>query len=140
MDEPLDTKRRQIDERLSELRPLVEEHRLLGDALAVLGPVKGSARKHASRNAPCEATDDATRGTTAARVLSAVRENPGITAPKLAARLEEKPSEIYRVLQELKRKGKVASRRGWFHAEVCQLRGTHSRRRSSHGGKSGVGA
>ena len=128
-----DKDRREIEQRLSELRPVVEEYRCLQEVMVALGPVEesrsgvrsgvSSSRKRAPRGAgPGGSSDDAAAGDLVARVLSVVQANPSITVPKLANMLDAKPSDLYRILRELKRGGKVSSRRGWFTLDGSQSR------------------
>lgn len=133
MSDPLDNQRREIDQRMSELEPLIEEYRRLKDAIAALGhldrtgaraSMTGSSASRAQK--PRRPHVRARTGDLAARVLSAVEENPGITVPKLACKLDAKSSEVYRILQELKRKGKLTSRRGWSVPDATDALPTRS--------------
>lgn len=131
MSNPPDKERREIEERLSELRPLVEEYRCLQDVIAALGPVEqsragvSSSGKRASRGAgPSGSGGHAAAGDLVARVLSVVQAHPGITIPELTTKLNPKPKAVYRILQELKREGKVAKRgRGWLVPDGSRPRG-----------------
>jgi hypothetical protein len=122
---------REIEERMSELRPLVEEYRCLKDAMEALGPVEqsragvSSSRKRASRGRePSGSGGHAAAGDLVARVLSVVQAHPGITIPELTTKLNPKPKAVYRILQGLKREGKVAKRgRGWLVPDGSQPRG-----------------
>src|SRR5437762_3268766 len=97
----LDEKRREIQARLKELKPLVEEYRLLEAADAALSGIHDSAAPATtSTEAPARRTRTArastgTRpagrrgrprgsGTRAAQALELVRARPGITIPELA--------------------------------------------------------
>jgi hypothetical protein len=58
------------------------------------------------------------RGTRAAQALAAVRKQPGITIPELAAKIGIQATYLYRVLPGLEREGKVEKKgRGWFPRE-----------------------
>lgn len=124
-----DKERQEIEQRLSELRPLVEEYRCLQEVIVALGPVEesragvSSSRKRAPRGAgPSGSGGNAASGDLVARVLSVVQANRGITVPRLADMLDAKPSDLYRILREVKREGKVSSRRGWFTLDGSQSR------------------
>jgi hypothetical protein len=138
----LDEKRQEINDRLAELRPLVEEFQRLEAAAAALQGVGGNG---AAATAPVSAPAPATRrgpgrprraasssssatagtprrragrrkgsGTRSAQALSFVQEQPGITIPELAARMGIKQNYLYRVLPSLEQEGKVAKQgRGW---------------------------
>ena len=131
MSKPPDKERRAIEERLSELRPLLEEYRCLKDVMAALGPVEesragvSSSGKRASRpGGPSGSGAHAAAGDIVARVLSVVQAHPGITIPELTTKLNPKPKAVYRILQELKREGKVAKRgRGWLIPDGSRPRG-----------------
>ncbi len=57
-------------------------------------------------------------GTRAAQALAAVREQPGIAIPELAAKIGIQATYLYRVLPGLEQEGKVEKKgRGWFPRE-----------------------
>jgi Winged helix-turn-helix DNA-binding len=140
MDDPPDKERREIEERLSELRPLLEEYRCLKDVMAALGPVKesragvpSSGKRVARSVGPSASGGDGAGGDVVARVLSVVQAHPGITIPELTTKLNPKPRAVYRILQELKREGRVAKGgRGWLVPDGSRPRGAPraARRRS----------
>jgi hypothetical protein len=139
----LDSKRREITERLKELKPAVDEYNRLEAAASALAGVRGSAststptrrrgpgrprgsgkRKKATTTAAKKATRKTTgrrragrrkgSGTRAAQALSFVQGQPGITIPELAAKMGIKQNYLYRVLPGLESEGKVSKRgRGW---------------------------
>jgi hypothetical protein len=124
----LDTKRREIAERLRELKPLVEEfHRLEAAASALEGLGGGGgnggrARSGAAKRAPARRGATGTRrrgrprgsGTRSLQALELVRGRPGITIPELAKEMGIKQNYLYRVLPGLARDGHVTKRgRGW---------------------------
>jgi hypothetical protein len=125
----LDSKRREIAERLRELKPLVEEYHKLEAAASALegvgGPSNGSrARGTTAKRAPARRTAAAggTRrrgrprgsGTRSLQALELVRTRPGITIPELAKEMGIKQNYLYRVLPGLARDGQVSKRgRGW---------------------------
>jgi hypothetical protein len=126
----LDTKRREIADRLKELKPLVEEFARLEAAAAALDTVNGrastaSAPARRGRGRPRgRATSTGRRpgrrkgsGTRAAQALSFVQAQPGITIPELADKMGIKQNYLYRVLPGLEGEGKVRKEgRGW-HAK-----------------------
>ena len=58
------------------------------------------------------------RGTRAAQTLAAVRGQPGITIPELAAKMRIQATYLYRVLPGLQQEGKVEKKgRGWYPRE-----------------------
>jgi hypothetical protein len=124
----LDSKRREIAERLRELKPLVEEFHKLEAAASALegvgGPSNGSrARGTTAKRAPARrSAAGATRrrgrprgsGTRSLQALELVRSRPGITIPELAKEMGIKQNYLYRVLPGLARDGQVSKRgRGW---------------------------
>jgi len=138
----LDEKRREITDRLNELKPLVDEYHRLESAASALagvgvsavraiaspgrrrGPGRppGSGRKATAKPAAAKATGTKRRagrrkgsGTRAAEALSFVQGQPGITIPELAAKMGIKQNYLYRVLPGLEQDGKVQKQgRGWF--------------------------
>jgi hypothetical protein len=121
----LDEKRKEIEARLRELRPLVEEYQRLEQAAAALAGVGGDGGRTARRRpgAARRATAAGRRGrprgsgTRALQALELVRAKPGITIPDLAEALGIKANYLYRVLPTLESEGKVARRgRGWHPA------------------------
>ena len=122
----LEEKKREIAQRLRELKPLVDEYHQLEGALAALGGVKagGAAARPATatRRRRSAATGTGTRrrgrpkgsGTRAQQTLSLVKDSPGITIPELAEKMGIKQNYLYRVLPGLEQDGKVRKDgRGW---------------------------
>ena len=123
----LDEKKREIAERLKELRPLVDEFNRLEAAQRALdgadlgnGRTGSSSRGRRARAATSRASSSAARGRpkgTGARskeALALVQENPGITIPELAERMGIKQNYLYRVLPGLQEEGLVTKEgRGW---------------------------
>ena len=125
----LDEKRREIAERLSELKPLVDEYARLQAAAGALEGVSAPApATHAStarRSAPRSATRkrDASHGkrgrpkgsgTRGVEALELVKANPGITIPQIAEQMGIKQNYLYRVLPGLAQEGLVVKDgRGW---------------------------
>jgi hypothetical protein len=118
----LDEKRKEIQARLKELRPLVDEfHRLEAAERALSGmDAKPAAAAPARRRRASSSSSNGRRGrprgsgTRAAQALQLVEANPGITIPKLAEAMGIKQNYLYRVMPGLADEGKVTkSGRGW---------------------------
>lgn len=125
----LDAKVREIEERLQELRPLIEEFHRLEAASAALNGVSARASAPVRRRATSTAngTGTARRGrprggrggesTRAAQTVELVRAHPGITIPELAGHMGIKPNYLYRVLPQLADEGKLRrDGKGWHAA------------------------
>ena len=112
----LDEKRREIEARLKELRPLVDEHdRLQKAAAALAGVGNGGTRQRAPRRRG----RGRPRGTgkRAQQALELVRARPGITIRELADAMGIHANYLYRVMPTLESEGKVVKRdRGWHPA------------------------
>ncbi|MBS1868186.1 MAG: hypothetical protein JSS99_00825 [Actinobacteria bacterium] len=117
---------REIEERLQQLRPLIEEFHRLEAASAALGAV-GSAGIGARRRPAAAVNGAARRGrprggrrsdnTRATQTVELVRAHPGITIPELASHMGIKPNYLYRVLPQLADEGKVRrDGKGWHPA------------------------
>jgi hypothetical protein len=130
----LDEKRKEIQARLKELRPLVDEFHRLESAEAALSGVADSGRASASSAAPARRSRRAAgggsgrrgrprgSGTRAAQALDLVRERPGITIPELAQAMEIQQNYLYRVMPTLAEEGKVVkSGRGWHLRDSAQV-------------------
>ena len=134
----LDEKRKEIQARLKELQPLVEEYRLLEAADAALTGI-GASTSLASSSAPAATPARRTRsksstsrrgsgggrrgrprgsGTRALQALELVRDRPGITIPEMAQAMGIQQNYLYRVLPGLAEQGKVTkSGKGWHLRE-----------------------
>jgi hypothetical protein len=138
----LDEKRKEIDARLKELRPLVDEFNRLEKAAAALAGVGGT-----STSAPSSASQPTTRrrtrgggastgggrtrksssgggarrgrprgsGTRGKQALELVRAKPGISIAELADQMGIKANYLYRVMPSLEAEGQVAKRDGGWH-------------------------
>jgi hypothetical protein len=118
----LDEKRKEIQARLKELRPLVDEFRRLEAAERALSGVgnpsgTGAAAPRRQRRA---SSSNGRRGrprgsgTRAQEALKLVTERPGITIPELAEAMGIKQNYLYRVMPTLAEEGRVVkSGRGW---------------------------
>lgn len=120
----LDEKRKEIQARLKELRPLVDEYHRLEAAEQALSGVGGRTTASASgtttRRRRSSGSSNGRRGrprgsgTRAAQALQLVGERPGITIPELADAMGIKQNYLYRVMPGLAGEGKVTkSGRGW---------------------------
>jgi hypothetical protein len=127
----LEEKRREISQRLKELRPLVDEyHRLEAAERALSGVDNGSSASTTAtatrrpRRARAKAPGGTGRrgrpkgsGTRANQALELVKTRPGITIPELADAMGIKQNYLYRVMPGLAEEGKVTkSGRGWLPA------------------------
>jgi hypothetical protein len=140
----LDEKRNEIQARLKELQPLVEEYRLLEAADAALSGIGSSAtlssssataapparrsrstRSSSSRRSSGSSSSSGGRrgrprgsGTRAIQALELVRDRPGITIPEMAQAMGIQQNYLYRVLPGLAEQGKVTkSGKGWHLRE-----------------------
>ena len=128
----LEEKRREIQARLKELKPLVDEfQRLEAAERALAGVADGDGDGKAPASAPRPARSrrsskpagDGTparrgrpkgSGQRATQALELVRSRPGITVPELADAMGIKQNYLYRVMPDLAEQGLVTkSGRGW---------------------------
>jgi predicted Rossmann fold nucleotide-binding protein DprA/Smf involved in DNA uptake len=124
----LDAKVREIEERLQELRPLIDEfHRLEAASAALVDASSPRRRSPRPAAAPAAATTNGNRrgrprgarsdNTRATQTVELVRAQPGITIPELASHMGIKPNYLYRVLPQLADEGKVRrDGKGWHAA------------------------
>ena len=125
----LDEKRKEIQARLKELKPLVEEYERLEAAERALSGVGASTVAPARTSAPTRrrrsgSTGTGRRGrprgsgTRAVQALELVKARPGITIPELAEAMGIKQNYLYRVMPSLADEGRVTkSGRGWHARE-----------------------
>ena len=126
----LEEKRREIQARLKELKPLVEEYeRLEAAERALAGVANGNGRSAPARSSqgarsrrPAKPAGEGTgrrgrpkgSGQRSTQALELVRSRPGITVPELAEAMGIKQNYLYRVMPGLAEEGKVTkSGRGW---------------------------
>ena len=123
----LDEKRKEIQARLKELKPLVEEYTRLEAAERALSGVDSNGASARTTPAPAPArrrrsgsSSGARRGrprgsgTRAVQAYELVKARPGITIPELAEAMGIKQNYLYRVMPTLADEGKVTkSGRGW---------------------------
>lgn len=120
----LDEKRKEIDARLRELRPLVDEYNRLEKAAAALSGVGGAQRAAAAprrRNSGAGGGNRRGRprgsGNRAKQALELVRTRPGITISEMASAMKIQPNYLYRVMPTLESEGQVVKRdKGWHPA------------------------
>jgi predicted Rossmann fold nucleotide-binding protein DprA/Smf involved in DNA uptake len=114
-------KREEIDARLNELKPLVDEYKALQQASSALAGLNGGRRGGRKRGTPARRGSSGRRrgrprgsGTRAIQAFELVQANPGITISELAERMGIKANYLYRVLPTLESEGKVKKDgRGW---------------------------
>jgi transposase len=122
----LEEKRKEIQQRLKDLKPLVDEYQRLEAAERALAGVGngnggGTAAAPTRRGRRTGGADGSARrgrprgsGTRSAQALELVRERPGITIPELAEAMGIKQNYLYRVMPTLAEEGQVVkSGRGW---------------------------
>ena len=124
----LDEKKKEIDARLKELRPLVDEYQRLEKAASALAGVGGTGGGKASTRrgragGRRKGTGTGRRGRprgSGKRALQAtelVSARPGITIPELADSMGIQANYLYRVMPGLEKDGKVRKRgKGWHPA------------------------
>ena len=126
----VDEKRAEMEKRLKELKPYVEEHDRLEAAIEALGGVARSASRGVSG-----ATRRATRrpaarkrgagtgkrgrpkgsGKRGKQCADLVKKNPGITIPEIARKIGIKQNYLYRVMPALEKEGVVTKKgKGWY--------------------------
>jgi CRP-like cAMP-binding protein len=134
----LEEKKREIDERLKELRPLVDEFHRLEAASAALQGVGASSNSRATRTparrarrrsaSAAKSTGTGTgrrgrprgSGTRSKQALELVRTRPGITIPEIAEAIGIQQNYLYRVLPSLQKDGLVRKEgRGWHPREAA---------------------
>ena len=128
----LEEKRREIQARLKELKPLVEEYHKLEAAEEALAGVNGGGSVASARPARAPRSTSKKRsgsgtgsgsgrrgrpkgsGQRAQQALELVRSKPGITIPEMAESMGIKQNYLYRVVPDLAKEGLVTkSGRGW---------------------------
>ena len=126
----LEEKKREIRERLAELKPLVEEYERLEVAAAALDgapsngaskpPASTTRRRRASSSTPARRGRPRGSGTRSKQALELVRAQPGITIAELAEAMKIKQNYLYRVLPALAKDGLVTKKgRGWHPKDAA---------------------
>jgi hypothetical protein len=129
----LDEKRKEIQARLKELKPLVDEYERLEAAEQALSGVGTTTRAAAAPAAPSTrrrrrsggSSSNGRRGrprgsgTRATQAFELVKARPGITIPELAEAMGIKQNYLYRVMPGLAEDGRVTkSGKGWHARET----------------------
>ena len=115
--------RDQLDARLAELRPLVDEHARLNAAMQALGEIKPRAAgatpassplkttsAHPHKPPPAKRRKRAPRGANRQAVLRAASERPGATRAELAAVSGVDPNTLSALLARLVKAGELQTR------------------------------
>ena len=128
----VDQKKAEMESRLKELRPLVEEYDRLGAAVAALSSVgagssrrgatsKRAAKKAVRRRSSGASTGSGRRGRPKGsgvrdkQALELVSATPGLTIPEIAKNMGIKQNYLYRVMPGLEKQGLVRKKgRGWY--------------------------
>ena len=129
----LEDKKREINARLKELRPLVDEYTRLEAAAQALegvtanGSSSAGGRRRAATRTRRSSTGTGRRGrpkgsgTRSKQALELVRAKPGITIPELADAMKIKQNYLYRVLPGLAQEGLVTKKgRGWHPKKAAK--------------------
>jgi hypothetical protein len=125
----LDEKKREIQARLKELRPLVDEYHRLEAAAAALdgvsatdrgGATAGTRRSGSGGGASGRRGRPRGSGTRSKQALELVRSRPGISIPEMAEEMGIQQNYLYRVLPGLQKDGLVRKEgRGWHPLEAA---------------------
>jgi CRP-like cAMP-binding protein len=131
----LDEKRREMQDRLKELRPLVDEFHRLQAAISALdgvgndsAPARPARRKSASSTSggATAGSNNGRRGrprgsgTRGKQALELVKTNPGITIPEIAEKMGIQQNYLYRVLPGLQKEGMIRKEgRGWHPMDAA---------------------
>jgi hypothetical protein len=126
----LEEKRKEIQARLKELRPLADEYERLQAADRALAGVEDKPAPSATRRRRGSGSGSGSgggrrgrprgSGTRSLQALELVRARPGITIPELADAMGMKQNYLYRVMPELAKNGQVVkSGRGWHVRETA---------------------
>ncbi len=133
----LEEKKREINARLKELRPLVDEYHRLEAAAAALdglpangaGATAATPRRRRRRAAASSGSSESGprrrgrprgSGTRSKQALELVRTRPGITIPEIAEAMGIQQNYLYRVLPALQKDGLVRKEgRGWHPQEAA---------------------
>ena len=126
MADTLNKIRSDLEKRLRELEPLIEEHtqvRKALDALKGAGTRTRQAATTAAKRTRAAGTSTATRGPgrprgtggRAQEALKLVHRHPGITIGEMAKRMKIQANYLYRVLPNLEKNGKIEKRGKGYH-------------------------
>ena len=126
MADTLNKIRSDLEKRLRELEPMIEEHAHVREALDALKSAGTRAErvvKSAARSTRSPKTSTATRapgrprgtGGRAQEALKLVHRHPGITIGEIAKRMKIQANYLYRVLPQLEKDGKIKKRDKGYH-------------------------
>ena len=118
--------RSDLEKRLRELEPMIEEHAHVREALDALksaGTRAERAVKSAAKGPRSTKTSTATRGPgrprgtggRAQEALKLVHKHPGITIGEIAKRMKIQANYLYRVLPHREKDGKIKKRDKGYH-------------------------
>ncbi len=131
----VDQKRGEMEDRLTELRPIVEEYDRLTKAVEALSnagvgssrraakPKRAAAKPKRAAAKPKKRRSAASgrrgrpqgSGKRGKQALRLVTTNPGVTIPEIAKKIGIKQNYLYRVLPTLEKEGLVVKKgRGWY--------------------------
>ncbi len=131
----VDQKRGEMEDRLTELRPIVEEYDRLTKAVEALSnagvgssrraakPKRAAAKPKRAAAKPKKRRSAASgrrgrpkgSGKRSKQALRLVTTNPGVTIPEIAKKIGIKQNYLYRVLPTLEKEGLVVKKgRGWY--------------------------
>jgi hypothetical protein len=111
----LQEKRKEIDARLRELRPMVDEYERLEKAAAALAEVDGGPARRRRVSGRGRRGRPRGSGTRSLQAMELVKAKPGITISELADSMGIKANYLYRVLPALEADGKVKKRKNGWH-------------------------
>ena len=127
----LDEKRKEIQARLKELKPMVEEYTRLeaaeralsgvgnnGTSRSATAPAAPARRRRSSGSGTGRRGRPRGSGTRAIQALELVKARPGITIPELAEAMGIKQNYLYRVMPTLAEEGKVTQPGRAIHARI----------------------
>ena len=132
-DDFLEVKKREISDRMEELRPSVDEFRRLEAAHRALEgvsddaggsrggrPSSGAGRRPSGSGSGKGRGRPRGSGARADQARRLVNDNPGITIPEMAQKMGIQQNYLYRVLPGLEQEGQVRKEgRGWFPKEAA---------------------
>ena len=118
--------REDLEQRLRELEPLIQEYAqvrqtldaLRGAGSRVHGPARSGAKARAAAKtatAPARQGRPAGSGARAQEALRHVHESPGVTIAQMAKKMKIKPNYLYRVLPQLVKDGKIKKAGTGYH-------------------------
>ncbi len=129
----VDEKLREMESRLKELRPLVDEYTRLEAAVTALAGVSAADGRSTRSTAPPRKRSTTRRASGTAKrgrpkgsgqrgkqALEIVRAKPGITIPEIADAMGIKQNYLYRVMPGLQQDGLVSKKgKGWYAKDAA---------------------